>query len=47
MLDNVTNSNEDDVDIKKIKRRIVDWLFKTAYDEEIYEIANMFNIKTD
>lgn len=48
MSDNVTNSNnEDDVDIKKIKRRINDWMFKTAHDEEIYEIAHMFNIKTD
>jgi len=32
---------------KKVKRRIVDWLFKYAHDEEVYEIAKLFNIKTD
>ena len=39
--------NIQEEDIKKIKRRIVDWLFKYAKDEETYEIAFMFNIKTD
>jgi len=43
MSENVTKEDE----IKKVKRRIVDWLFKTAYDEEVYEIAIAYNIKTD
>ena len=52
MIKNLQNKNncaiiEQKVDVKKIKRRIVDWLFKTAYDEEIYEIAKFYNIKTD
>ena len=35
------------VDVIKVKRRIIDWLHKTAKDEEIYEIAWAHNIKTD
>ena len=42
----LTNSEDCD-SIKKIKRRIVDWIFKTAKDEELYEIAWSHNIKTD
>lgn len=38
---------EDPDNIKKIKRRIKDWLDKYASDEEIYEIAWSHNIKTD
>lgn len=44
---NVTKDNNKDFNVKKIKRRIVDWMFKYAHDEEIYKIAHMFNIKTD
>jgi hypothetical protein len=40
-------NNKDCETIKKIKRRIVDWLFKYANDEEVYEIAKFYNIKTD
>lgn len=38
---------EDPDNIKKIKRRIKDWLDKYAKDEEVYEIAWSHNIKTD
>ena len=34
-------------DAKKVKRRIIDWLHKYAHDEEIYEIAKFYNIKTN
>ena len=44
----LTMENENDtVDVIKVKRRIIDWLHKTAKDEEIYEIAWSHNIKTD
>ena len=38
----IINNNSD---TKKVKRRIVDWLFKYAKDEEVYEIAKFYNIK--
>lgn len=34
-------------DIRKIKRRINHWIFNYAHDEEIYEIAAFYNIKTN
>ena len=42
-----SDTNNTTVDIKKVKRRIVDWIFKYAHDEEIYEIAELYNIKTN
>lgn len=40
------NSKYEEVpEIKRVKRKIVDWLFKFAHDEEVYEIISSYNIK--
>ena len=39
------NESENRDDVKKIKRRIIDWLHKYAHDEEVYEIARFYRIK--
>jgi hypothetical protein len=33
--------------VQKIRRRIIDWLHKYATPEQVREIAERYNIKTD
>lgn len=50
MKTNLLTSNkisDKDIDIKKIKRRIKNWVDNFAHDEEIYEVAIFYRIKTD
>ena len=42
-LDN--NEHIEHADITKVKRRLVNWIWTEAHDEEIYEIAGAHNIK--
>lgn len=39
--------SDKDIDILKIKRRIKNWVDQHAHDEEIYEIATLYRIKTN
>jgi len=34
-------------EIKRVKRKLIEWLWKFAQDEEVYEIVKFYNIKID